>query len=92
MCEGEGTQGATRCCRLSRQLLLRYGCTVACVGLFVSFVALLDKPVEDTSTRYQVPGMDWRVDATVGGLNIQRADEILNSVSGSSCLANSSDL
>ena len=52
--QGEGTQGpwrrgATGCCRLSRQLLARYGWTVACVGQFVSFVALLDKPVEDTS-------------------------------------------
>ena len=54
VCEFEGTQGpwrrgATGCCRLSRQLLARHGWTIACVGLFVSFVALLDKPVEDTS-------------------------------------------
>ena len=43
---------------------------------------------------HQVLGMDWRVDATLGGLNIQRADEILNSVLGPSSLemANSSDL
>ena len=31
--------------------------------------------------------MDSRVDATLGGLNIQRADEILNSVFGPSCLS-----
>ena len=54
MCEGDGTQGpwrrgATGCCKLSRQLPARYEWTVACVGLFVSFVALLDKPVEDTA-------------------------------------------
>ena len=46
MCEEEGTRGpwrrgATACCRLSRQLLARYGSTVACVSLFVSFVALV---------------------------------------------------
>ena len=42
----EGTQGPWRrganCyCRLSRQPLVRYGSTVACVSLFVSFVALV---------------------------------------------------
>ena len=31
---------------------------------------------------HQVLGMDWRVDATLGGLISQRADEILNSVFG----------
>ena len=43
---------------------------------------------------HQVLGMDWRVDATLGGLIIQRADEILNSMFGSSCLgmANIGDL
>ena len=43
--EREGTQGpwrrgATCCCRLLRQLLLRYGWTVAHVGPFVIFVSL----------------------------------------------------
>ena len=52
--QGPWRRGATGCCRLSRQLLVRYGWTVACVGLFVSFVALLDKPVEDITIRYSV--------------------------------------
>ena len=52
---GPRRRGAIGCCRLSRQLLARYGWTVACVGLFVSFVALLDKPVEDTSIVSRVP-------------------------------------
>ena len=48
LCEMEGTQGpwrrgATACCRLLRQLLLRYGWTVARVGPFVIFVSLLVK-------------------------------------------------
>ena len=56
VCEGEGTQGtwrrgATGCCRLLRQLLVRHGWTVARVGPFVTLVALLDKPVEDFSIR-----------------------------------------
>ena len=46
--EREGTQGpwrpgATGCCRLLRQLLQRYGWTVARVGPFVIFVSLLVK-------------------------------------------------
>ena len=56
VCEGKGTQGpwrrgATGCCRLLRQLLVRCGWTVASVSLVVSFVELLDKPVEDISIR-----------------------------------------
>ena len=53
--EREGTQGpwrrgATGCCRLLRHLLVRYGWTTACVGTFVSLLALLDKTVENIST------------------------------------------
>ena len=53
---GEGTQepwrrGATGCSRLLRDLLVRYWWTVACVGTFVSLLALLDKTVENMSTR-----------------------------------------
>ena len=84
--QGPWRRDGTGCCRLSRQLLARYGWTVACAGLFVSFVALMDKPVEGTAIRYSV----W-----IGSrCNPWRFDEILNSVCGPSCLkmANSSDL
>ena len=45
--QGPWRRGATGHCRLSRQLLAPYGWTVACVGLFVSFVALLDKGADE---------------------------------------------
>ena len=41
--QGPWRRGATCCCRLLRQLLLRYGWTVARVGPFVIFVSLLVK-------------------------------------------------
>ena len=40
---GPWRRGATGCCRFLRQLLLRYGWTVARVGPFAFFVSLLDK-------------------------------------------------
>ena len=39
-------RGATGYCRLSRQPLVRHGRTVACVSLFVSFVALISMGTE----------------------------------------------
>ena len=48
----EGTQGPwRRCYGLLRRLLVRCGWTVACVGTFVSLLALLDKTAENISTR-----------------------------------------